>query len=76
MRGSEWPAYCYWSAAQIFRMAGDSRESSRTLDKARRLMMATARDLEPDDRERFLAIPWHADATRAAVSDAWPDPPR
>ena len=76
MRGSEWPAYCYWAAAQIFRLAGEPREASRALDKARRLVMATARDLEPDDRERFLAIPWHADLSQAAASDVWPDPPR
>jgi DNA-binding SARP family transcriptional activator/tetratricopeptide (TPR) repeat protein len=76
MRGTEWPTYCYWAAAQIFHAAGEPREASRVLDKARRLLVTTSRELEPEDRERFLAIPWHADLTQAAASDVWPDPPR
>jgi tetratricopeptide (TPR) repeat protein len=76
MRGAEWPAYCYWAAAQIFHLGGESREASRALDRARRLMQKSAAELEPEDRDRFLSIPWHADLAQAAAADVWPDPPR
>jgi hypothetical protein len=76
MRATDWPTQCYWVAAQIFRVMGDSAEAASALQRARRLMVDTANELEPADRESFLAIPWHVDLTRAAGTDVWPDPPR
>jgi DNA-binding SARP family transcriptional activator len=76
MRATDWPTQCYWVAAQIFRVTGDSAEAASALQRARRLMVDTASELEPPDRESFLAIPWHVDLTRAAGTDVWPDPPR
>ena len=76
MRATEWPAYCYWAAAQAFHAGGDSAEATRALDRGRRLMAASANELEAEDREQFLAIRWHADLARAAEDDVWPDPAR
>jgi tetratricopeptide (TPR) repeat protein len=76
MRATDWPTQCYWVAAQIFRVTGDSVAAASALQRARRLMVDTADELEPEDRESFLAIPWHVDLTRAAGTDVWPDPPR
>jgi predicted ATPase/DNA-binding SARP family transcriptional activator len=58
-RGTEWPSYCYWAAAQVFRRDGNSAEAKRALDKAKRLMQTSAVELEGEDRERFLSLPWH-----------------
>jgi tetratricopeptide (TPR) repeat protein len=76
MRATDWPTHCYWAAAQIFRATGDSAEAARALKRARTLMRTAADELEPEDRESFLALPWHVDLTRAAEANLWPDPPR
>jgi DNA-binding SARP family transcriptional activator/tetratricopeptide (TPR) repeat protein len=76
MRGADWPSYCYWAAAQIFHLDGDSKAAAHALTQAKRLMQMTANTLEADDRERFLALPWHVDLVRAAADGAWPTPPR
>ncbi len=76
MRATDWPTHCYWAAAQIFRATGDSSEAARALKRAKSLMKATACELEPEDRESYLAIPWHLDLARAAEANVWPDPPR
>ncbi|MEO6836000.1 MAG: AAA family ATPase [Candidatus Tumulicola sp.] len=76
MRATDWPTRCYWAAAQILRVAGDSAEAARALERARRLMLAAAEELQSEDRESFLAMPWHVDLVRAAETDTWPDPPR
>ena len=68
--------YCYWAAAQIQRRDGRSAEAARTLARAERAMQTSADALEPEDRERYLAIPWHADLRRAIAAGVWPDPPR
>ena len=46
------------------------------LSQAQRMIEATAAELEPEDRERFLAISWHADIANATANDIWPSPPR
>lgn len=76
VRATEWPTYCYWAAAQILRRNGDVKEAAQTLDRTRRMLFSTAAELESEDRERFLAIPWHVDIARAVENDVWPDPPR
>ncbi len=76
LRATEWPAYCYWAAAQIFHLASEEAEAAKTLDRARRMLLAAADELESEDRERFLAIPWHVDLMAAATDDRWPSPPR
>lgn len=73
IRATDWPTHGYWAAAQIFRAIGDSAEAARALDRARRLMLASADELEPEDRAQFLALPWHVDLARAVASDVWPD---
>ncbi|MGC1379390.1 MAG: tetratricopeptide repeat protein, partial [Candidatus Baltobacteraceae bacterium] len=75
-RGSDWPSSCYWSAAQILRVDGDAAGAARRLEQAQRIMQTTANALEPEDRERFLSLPWHVDLVQAAASGVWPDPPR
>lgn len=73
--GSDWPWYCYWAAAQIFHLDGDDAKASSMLLRARKLMDEMADGLEPEDRERFLAIRWNVDLS-AAVAGTWPTPPR
>jgi predicted ATPase/DNA-binding SARP family transcriptional activator len=75
-RSTDWPSYCYWAAAQVSQLEGDRAEAARMLERARRLMLATANELDPDDREQFLAIPWHPDVARAFETGTWPNPPR
>ncbi len=75
-RSTEWPEYCYWAAAQVFRLLGDLTLTARMLKRARHITDATAQELEPEDRERFLAISWHRDIAEAARNDLWPNPPR
>ncbi len=75
-QGSDWPSYCYWAAAQIFHLDGVGEHATRALAHAHRLMQASANDLEPEDRERFLALRWHADLAHAVNAGAWPTPPR
>ena len=60
-RGTDWPTYCYWAAGQVLRLDGQPAAAKRALDRARRLMNASAAELEGEDRERFLSLPWHAD---------------
>ncbi|MBV9332729.1 MAG: AAA family ATPase [Candidatus Eremiobacteraeota bacterium] len=74
--GSDWPWYCYWAAAQIFHLDGDDAQASRTLLRARKLMEQMADGLEPEDRERFMAIRWNVDLSNAVAAGAWPTPPR
>jgi predicted ATPase/DNA-binding SARP family transcriptional activator len=76
MRATDWPTHCYWAGAQIFRAAGDSAQAASALERARRLMLTTAEELEPADRASFLAIPWHVDLMEAVSHGVWPDPPR
>ncbi len=76
MRATDWPSYCYWAAAQIYNLDGDKRAASQMLEKARRLVQTSANDMEPEDRESFLAIPWHADLTGVVETGDWPSPPR
>ena len=76
LRGTDWPEYCYWAAAQIFHLDGNTNEASFALSQAQRMIEATAAELEPEDRERFLAISWHADIANATANDIWPSPPR
>jgi tetratricopeptide (TPR) repeat protein len=76
VNGSDWPWYCYWAAAQIFHLDGDDARASKMLLRARRLMDEMANGLEPEDRERFLAIRWNVDLSNAAAEGAWPTPPR
>jgi DNA-binding SARP family transcriptional activator/tetratricopeptide (TPR) repeat protein len=73
---TEWPEYCYWAAAQVFRLEGNMPEASRALERARRMMQATADGLDAADRQTFAAIPWHRDIAAAAERGVWPDPPR
>ncbi|HKE38076.1 MAG TPA: hypothetical protein VKB39_11615, partial [Candidatus Baltobacteraceae bacterium] len=68
--------HCYWAAAQVFHLAGDSGEATRALQRARRLMVESARELDAEDRTSFLGLPWHVDLMEAVRNDAWPDPPR
>jgi DNA-binding SARP family transcriptional activator len=76
-RGTDWPSYCYWAAAQILRLdGGDEADAARALAHARRIVQTTADELDAGDRERFRAIPWHLDLARAAEHGIWPDPPR
>jgi tetratricopeptide (TPR) repeat protein len=76
MRATDWPTHCYWAAAQIFHAAGESVEAARALEQAKRMMLAAAEGLEPEDRESFLALPWHVDLANAVKAGVWPDPPR
>jgi tetratricopeptide (TPR) repeat protein len=76
MRATDWPTHCYWAAAQIFHAAGESAEATRALEQAKRMMLAAAEGLEPEDRESFLALPWHVDLANAVKAGVWPDPPR
>jgi|HubBroStandDraft_4_1064222.scaffolds.fasta_scaffold00001_162 DNA-binding SARP family transcriptional activator/tetratricopeptide (TPR) repeat protein len=76
VRSTEWPEYCYWSAAQVFRLHGDTAVAARMLQRAARIMEATASELDPEDRDRFLAIVWNRDIAAAVASDRWPNPPR
>jgi tetratricopeptide (TPR) repeat protein len=73
---SDWPWYCYWAAAQVFHLGGDDAQASRTLLRARKLMDQMADGLDPEDRERFLAIRWNVDLSNAVAAGAWPTPPR
>ena len=75
-RGNDWPAYCYWAAAQIFHVDGRPTEATRLLERAKRIMEKMASDFDEEDRASFLALPWHADIARAAAAGVWPDPPR
>jgi DNA-binding SARP family transcriptional activator/tetratricopeptide (TPR) repeat protein len=76
MRSTEWPELCYFAAAQVFRLLGETAKSAAMLGQARGIMESTAQELEPEDRERFLGISWHRDIAAAAGDDLWPDPPR
>jgi DNA-binding SARP family transcriptional activator len=76
MRTTDWPTHCYWTAAQIFRASGDAGDAARALKRAGSLLQAAAGELEAEDRESFLAIPWHMDLARAVDANVWPDPPR
>jgi DNA-binding SARP family transcriptional activator/predicted ATPase len=75
VKGSDWPWYCYWAAAQVFHLDGDEARASKMLLRARRLMDEMAESLESEDRARFLAIRTAVDLTDA-VAGAWPAPPR
>jgi DNA-binding SARP family transcriptional activator/tetratricopeptide (TPR) repeat protein len=75
VHNADWPAYCFWAAAQVFHLDGDSAGAARTLERARHTMQRLADELEPTDREHVSAIPWHDDV-RAALDGVWPDPPR
>jgi DNA-binding SARP family transcriptional activator/tetratricopeptide (TPR) repeat protein len=75
-RGSDWPTYCYWAAAQIAHLDGRSPDAKRLLERARGLMQKTAADFEEEDRLSFLALPWHVDIQETAATGVWPNPPR
>ena len=66
LTSTEWPEYCYWAAAQVFRLDGNMPEALRLLERARQTMQATADGLDAADRESFAAVPWHADIAAAA----------
>jgi tetratricopeptide (TPR) repeat protein len=76
MRTTDWPSHCYWAAAQVFRCDGNAEEAARALKRAHRLMEENAAGLDPEDRESFLALPWHIDLRQAISTGVWPDPPR
>ena len=73
---TEWPEYCYWAAAQVFHLEGNTLEASRALERARQMMQTVADGLDEADRQSFEAIPWHVDIAAAAQRGVWPDPPR
>jgi DNA-binding SARP family transcriptional activator/tetratricopeptide (TPR) repeat protein len=73
---TEWPEYCYWAAAQVFRLEGNLPEAARALDRARAVVQTAAESLDAVDRESFAAISWHVDIAAAAQRGIWPDPPR
>jgi DNA-binding SARP family transcriptional activator/predicted ATPase len=73
---TDWPEYCYWAAAQVFRLEGNLPEASRMLDRARAIVQAAAEGLDAEDRASFAAISWHVDIAAAAQKGVWPDPPR
>jgi DNA-binding SARP family transcriptional activator/tetratricopeptide (TPR) repeat protein len=75
-RGTEWPAYCYWAAAQIYHLDGREADAARMLKRARQLMLETSNEMEAEDREQYLSIPWHRDILQASDAGLWPDPPR
>lgn len=73
---SDWPAYGFWAAAQIFHANGNASDAARALKRARSIMETTADALEPEDRASFLALPFHRDIAHAVESGEWPSPPR
>ncbi len=73
---TDWPEYCYWAAAQVFRLEGNLPAASRALDRARAIVQAAAEGLDAEDRASFAAISWHVDIAAAAQKGVWPDPPR
>ncbi|MFY9719677.1 MAG: hypothetical protein WAK16_08525, partial [Candidatus Cybelea sp.] len=73
---TEWPEYCYWAAAQVFRLEGNLPEASRALERARAVVQTAAESLDAADRESFAAISWHVDIAAAAQRGIWPNPPR
>lgn len=75
-RGNDWPAYCYWAAAQIVRLDGDRAKGKLLLERAKRLMHKAAQSFAEEDRAAFLSLPWHRDIAETAKTDVWPDPPR
>ncbi|HYL26736.1 MAG TPA: AAA family ATPase, partial [Candidatus Nitrosotalea sp.] len=72
-RGSDWPEYCYWAAARIFHLEGRPAEARRALERARHVMLQAANELEPEDREAYMAIPFHVALRRAAENGVWPN---
>jgi tetratricopeptide (TPR) repeat protein len=75
-RETDWPSYCWWAAAQIFHLDGDSEQAAHALDRARQLLEESADALGGEDRERYLSLPWHVDLRAASTSGVWPNPPR
>ena len=75
-RETDWPSYCWWAAAQIFHRDGDPKQAARALDRATQLLEESSNALEGEDRERYLALPWHVDLRAASATGVWPDPPR
>jgi DNA-binding SARP family transcriptional activator/predicted ATPase len=76
LRGTDWPSFCYWAAAQILHLDGHPTQAARALERARRLMLSSAGLLEPEDRASFMALPWHVDLAHAVSANTWPDAPR
>ena len=72
---TEWPEYCYWAAAQVFRLEGNLPEAARALERARAVVQTAAESLDAADRESFAAISWHVDIAAAAQQGIWPIPP-
>lgn len=75
LRGTDWPSYCYWAAAQVFHFDGNSADATRALQRALELLERSAAALTGEDRERFLSLPWHVDLRQAATAGIWPDTP-
>ncbi|HEY6326680.1 MAG TPA: AAA family ATPase [Candidatus Cybelea sp.] len=75
-RGADWPAYCYWCAAQVLHLSRETASAKRALERARRIMESSAKALEAEDRVSFLDLPFHRDIAAVAAGGAWPDPPR
>jgi tetratricopeptide (TPR) repeat protein len=72
--GNAWPQYCYWAAAQIYRLSGDAVDADRLLDRASELMMEQARNCPtPERRDAFMALTWHRDIAAARHSGIWPE---
>lgn len=63
---SLWPQRSAWIAFDVFRAAGRDEEARRFLLLAQAVLRRAARGLEREERQRFLALPWHRDTRRAA----------
>jgi len=72
-RGAEWPQACFWGAARVLRAAGDAARARRCLERAQELVVTLAAELEPKERDRYLAVPWHRAIADAAERDVWPE---
>jgi hypothetical protein len=74
--GNPWPQYCYWAAAQVYRLLAEAGIAARMLERAFELMMLQAdRCPTPQRRANFLALAWHRDIA-AARTGSWPPDPR
>lgn len=75
VRHTDWPPYCFWAAAQVFHLDGNTAEAARALERAKRLMQTLTDELEADDRAQYGALGWVGDV-QAALAGTWPNPPR
>jgi DNA-binding SARP family transcriptional activator len=68
-----WPQRSAWIAADVFRAAGRDDEARTFLMLAHALLRRAARGLEREERQRFLALPWHREIRLAAARRRSPD---